>query len=80
MASIVKSLGIEGVEGYLVDVEIKTIFGQPIVSIVSLGDMAIKEAKERIVAVYSAIINSPNLQIFFPRHQWGIFRLNFSEQ
>lgn len=50
MASIVKSLGIEGVEGYLVDVEIKTIFGQPMVSIVGLGDMAIKEAKERIVA------------------------------
>ncbi len=50
MASIVKSFGIEGVEGYLVDVETKIIFGQPTISIVGLGDMAIKEAKERVTA------------------------------
>lgn len=48
MASIVKSFGILGVEGYLVDVEVKEIFGQAMISIVGLGDTAIKEARERV--------------------------------
>ena len=36
MASIVKSFGIEGVDGYLVEVEIKSISGTPMLSIVGL--------------------------------------------
>ncbi len=47
MASIVKSFAIWGVDGYLVDVETKTIEGQPLISIVGLGDTAVKEARER---------------------------------
>lgn len=50
MASIVKSFAISGVEGYLVDVETKIIEGQPMISIVGLGDTAIKEARERVEA------------------------------
>jgi magnesium chelatase family protein len=50
MATILKSLSTKGVEGYIVDVETKTISGQPIISIVGLGDTAIKEAKERVEA------------------------------
>ena len=50
MASIVKSFGISGVEAYLVDVEIKAIHGQPMISIVGLGDTAVKEARERVEA------------------------------
>lgn len=50
MASIVKSFGISGVEAYLVDVEIKTIQGQAMISIVGLGDTAVKEARERVEA------------------------------
>jgi magnesium chelatase family protein len=38
VASIVKSFAISGVDGYLVDVETKTIEGQPLISIVGLGD------------------------------------------
>ena len=53
MASIVKSFGIEGVDGYLVEVEIKSISGTPMLSIVGLGDTAVKEAKERLEAVLS---------------------------
>lgn len=53
MASIVKSLGILGVEGYLVDVEVKEIMGQPMISIVGLGDTAVKEARERVQAAIS---------------------------
>lgn len=48
MASIVNGFAIEGVEGYLVDVETKTISGQPSISVVGLGDTAVKEARERV--------------------------------
>ena len=50
MASIVNSFAISGVEAYLVDVEVKTIPGQPMISIVGLGDTAVKEARERVEA------------------------------
>lgn len=50
MASIVKSFAISGVDGYLVDVETKTIEGMPLISIVGLGDTAVKEARERVEA------------------------------
>ncbi len=50
MASIVKSFAIWGVDGYPVDVETKTIEGQPLISIVGLGDTAVKEARERVEA------------------------------
>ena len=56
MASIVKSFSILGVDGYLVDVEIKQIEGQPMISIVGLGDTAVKEARERV----QAAINDSN--------------------
>ena len=49
MASIVKSCAISGVDGYVVDVETKTIVGQPMISIVGLGDTAVKEARERCI-------------------------------
>ncbi|SES81308.1 magnesium chelatase family protein [Natronincola peptidivorans] len=48
MASIVKSFSISGVDGCLVDVETKTIDGLPMISIVGLGDTAVKEARERV--------------------------------
>ena len=56
MASIVKSFSILGVDGYLVDVEFKQIEGQPMISIVGLGDTAVKEARERV----QAAINDSN--------------------
>ena len=56
MASIVKSFSILGVDGYLVDVEVKQIEGQPMISIVGLGDTAVKEARERV----QAAINDSN--------------------
>lgn len=48
MASIVKSFALSGVDAYEIDVETKTIEGQPLISIVGLGDMAVKEARERV--------------------------------
>ncbi len=50
MASIINSFAISGIEGYLVEIETDTIYGQPLISIIGLGDRAIKEASERIEA------------------------------
>lgn len=55
MATVLKSFAISGIDGYLVNIEIDTIYGKPSVSIVGMGDIAIKEARERLEA---AIINS----------------------
>lgn len=48
MATLVKSFAIQGIEAYTVDIETKTMEGQPMVSIIGLGDQAVKEASERI--------------------------------
>lgn len=50
MATLVKSFAIQGIEAYTVDIETKTMDGQPMVSIIGLGDQAVKEASERIQA------------------------------
>jgi len=50
VASIINSFAISGVNGYLVEVEIKTIEGKPSVTIVGLGDASVKEASERLQA------------------------------
>lgn len=50
MATILKSFGITGVDAYIVDVEVKSIHGQPILSIVGLGDASIKESRDRVEA------------------------------
>jgi len=54
MASTVKSFALVGVDGYLVDIETNTVFGQPLITIIGLGDQSIREANERI---QSAIIH-----------------------
>lgn len=48
MSITVHSFGISGLDAYLVDVEVKTIHGQPMLSIVGLADASIKEARERV--------------------------------
>lgn len=50
MASTVNSFAISGIEGYVVQIESDTIYGQPSISIIGLGDRAVKEASERIQA------------------------------
>ncbi|MFC7393565.1 YifB family Mg chelatase-like AAA ATPase [Scopulibacillus cellulosilyticus] len=60
IASIVYSFGISGVDGYLVEVEADMIYGDKHVSIVGLGDAAVKEAKDRLEsAVTSCGYNFP---------------------
>lgn len=50
MASVVNSFAISGIDAYVVKIETDTIYGQPSVSIVGLGDASVKEAKERLEA------------------------------
>ena len=48
MATVVKSFSIQGIDAYPVDIEIKIMEGQPMITIIGLGDQAVKEAAERI--------------------------------
>ena len=55
MLSIVKSLALHGLQGYLVNIQVDISAGMPSFEIVGLPDTSIKEAKER---VKTAIRNS----------------------
>ena len=55
MLSIIKSMSLIGLEGYLVNIEIDVSAGIPCWDIVGLPDVSVKEAKER---VRTAIKNS----------------------
>ena len=50
MATLVKSFALGGIDAYSVDIETKTMEGQPIITIIGLGDQAVREAAERIEA------------------------------
>ncbi len=55
MLSIIKSMSLQGLEGYLVDVQVDVAAGMPNWGVVGLPDISVKEAKER---VRTAIKNS----------------------
>lgn len=55
MFSIIKSCGVTGLEGNLIEVEVNISIGLPTFEIVGLPDTAVREAKERVKA---AIVNS----------------------
>ena len=50
MATVIRSLGITGITGYPMGVEVAIIAGMPGTTIVGLGDSAVKEAKDRMEA------------------------------
>lgn len=50
MATVIKSLGITGISGYPLGVEVAIIAGLQVTTIVGLGDAAVKEAKDRMEA------------------------------
>ena len=66
MASTVQSFTLSGIEGYVVEVETDVLFGPPSVSIVGLGDKAVKEARERLEAaiIHSKFIFPPQKIVF----------------
>lgn len=55
MVSVIQSMGLDGLDGYLINVEVDVSAGMPSFSIVGLPDTSVKEAKDR---VRSAIKNS----------------------
>ncbi len=71
MSSKVFSASVVGLEGRLIEIEVDTMPGQPVFSIVGLPDIAVKEAKER---VSSAIKNSG----FKPPHFFGRITVNLA--
>ncbi|TLS38606.1 YifB family Mg chelatase-like AAA ATPase [Pseudalkalibacillus caeni] len=50
MATVVPSIGLKGIEGYVVKVEVQVMPGLEGVSIVGLPDASVKESKERVLA------------------------------
>lgn len=48
MLSIVKSMALQGLEGYLIDVQVNISTGLPYWEIVGLPDACVKESKERV--------------------------------
>ena len=51
----VTSIGLKGMEGYRVNVEVGTYVGNDSFKIVGLPDAAVKESKERIIAALSSL-------------------------
>ena len=50
MATMVKSFALQGIDGYVVDIQTKILEGNPSISVIGMGDQAIKEAAERIAS------------------------------
>lgn len=50
MATSINCFSVNGINGYSVEVEVNTNYGQPGISIIGMGDLAIREASERVKA------------------------------
>lgn len=46
MATVVKSFAIQGIDGYAVDIETKTLEGQPIITIIGLEIWRLKKQQK----------------------------------
>ncbi len=60
MLSIVKSMSLKGLEGYIIDVQVDVSAGLPSWDIVGLPDLSIKESKERV----KAAVKNTGFEIF----------------
>ncbi len=54
MATVISGIGLKGMEGYLVNVEVQLLPGVEGVSIVGLPNAAVKESKDRVMAALYA--------------------------
>ena len=64
MLSIIKSMSLQGLEGYLVDVQVDVSAGMPNWGVVGLPDTSVKEAKERVkTAIKNAGYEFPSRKI-----------------
>lgn len=64
MLSIVKSMGLHGLDGYLIEVQVDVSSGLPSWEVVGLPDVSVKEAKERVkTAIKNSDIEFPSRKI-----------------
>ena len=64
MLSIVKSMGLHGLDGYLIEVQVDVSSGMPSWDVVGLPDVSVKEAKERVkTAIKNSEIEFPSRRI-----------------
>ena len=64
MLSIVKTMSLHGLDGYLIDVEVDISSGMPSWDIVGLPDASVKESKERVrTAIKNSDIEFPSRKI-----------------
>ncbi|MDD2421984.1 MAG: YifB family Mg chelatase-like AAA ATPase [Heliobacteriaceae bacterium] len=54
MATVINGFAIVGIDGYQVEVETKNMPGVPSITVVGLGDTAVKEARQRVEAALQA--------------------------
>jgi predicted ATPase with chaperone activity len=59
MATVVSSIGLKGIEGYCVQVEVLLLPGTEGVSIVGLPDASVKESKDRVMAALTTETTLP---------------------
>ncbi len=55
MCAKVTSIGLKGMEGYRVNVEVRSFVGTDSFRIVGLPDAAVKESKKRIIAALQSL-------------------------
>ena len=67
MLSIVKSMSLHGLEGYLVEVQVDVSGGLPAYDIVGLPDISVKESKERV----KVAIKNSGIDLNFPNVSWS---------
>ena len=64
MATVIQSIGLKGLEGYKVHVEVQIIPGKESVCIVGLPDACVKESKERVIgALYANQCELPDRKV-----------------
>jgi magnesium chelatase family protein len=64
MLSNINSMSLNGLDGYLVDVQVDVTYGMPSWDIVGLPDISVKESKERVrAAIRNAGIDLPSRKI-----------------
>jgi magnesium chelatase family protein len=73
MSSKVTSIGLKGLEGYRVTVEVQAVTGMNSIVIVGLPDASVKESKQRITAAFQSMG-------YFIHHQKMIVNLSPAEQ
>ena len=73
MLSIVKSMSLHGLDGYLVDVQVDISAGMPAWEVVGLPDATVRESKERVrIAIRNSGFDFPSRKIIINLDHFSI--------